>query len=66
MCDVSSGECEAAAVYEQPSITTYTAEQLLELIGPVQAGSDPGGTDNFLGAANSNGSGYYAPEENWT
>ena len=46
-------------IYQSPTITTYTSDQLLDLIGPVQAGST-GGDDNLLGIP---GVGYYAPED---
>ncbi|MEM7128645.1 MAG: hypothetical protein AAF702_20090 [Chloroflexota bacterium] len=42
--------------YQPPTITTYTSHELLDLIGPVQAGSLPPG-DDILDL------GYYAPED---
>ncbi|MEM7128647.1 MAG: hypothetical protein AAF702_20100 [Chloroflexota bacterium] len=42
--------------YQSPTIATYSSHELLDLIGPVQAGSLPPG-DDILDL------GYYAPEE---
>lgn len=45
-----------APFYQPPVITTYTAGELLDLIGPVQAGTTDQMNDNILDV------GYYAPE----
>ena len=51
-----------ATVYQSPTITTYTSSELLDLIGPVQAGnSDVAPQDDILGPTEP--SGYYSPEE---
>lgn len=38
----SNHSVEEKPVYQTPTITTFTAAELLEIIGPVHAGSGPG------------------------
>lgn len=51
-------ECNVPG-YQRPSITTYTAADLLSLVGPAQAGPSTTNEDNFLSPP----TGYYAPED---
>lgn len=45
----NSQNLEAMPLYLAPTITTYTADELLDMVGPVQAGSH-GDEDNLMGA----------------
>ena len=49
-------------LYQAPTVTTYTAGELLDLIGPVLAGGVSDGCDSVLDPNCS--AGYYAPEDN--
>lgn len=60
MNTATTNPMEEMPVYQAPSVTTYTASDLMNLIGPIHAGSVSPDCDDVLGNC---GAGYYAPED---
>lgn len=63
MNTTTSNQAKTVPVYQTPTVTTYTANELMNLIGPVEAGSHNPGDDCILDFCG-NEAGYYAPEAN--
>lgn len=51
--------------YQTPTVTTYTADELLSLIGPVYASGDKDhiGEDDFLGWADPTGGTWFSSQD---